>query len=219
MTAFCSNLHHIILHPPLLLRHISTAFLLDPPPLTLPPKWWSIFGPFSARERGEAERLYFSAQYSTDVTATKDEVVVEILSRSSGAKGVVRVLEGWSPSKGPCKLEELEELKLVFANKKVSAPVRASLFSFSERISADGEQTKVDPTENLAFNLSLTAPQEIARSQVVLPYVHEGEWVMGVGDVWNKPCVGQPGAAQAAPAIYYDPDSADDIDDDDLDEL
>jgi len=127
MTAFSSNLHHIILHPPLLLRHISTAFLLDPPPLTLPPKWWSIFGPFSSRERGEAERLYFSARYSTEVAATEDEVAVEILSRSGGAKGVVRVLEGWSPSKGPCRLEELEELKPVFANKKVSVPVRTSL--------------------------------------------------------------------------------------------
>jgi len=77
----------------------------------------------------------------------------------------------------------------------------------------------VDPTENLAFNLSLTAPQEIARSQVVLPYVHKGEWMMVVGDVWNKPCIGQPGATHAAPAIYYDPDSADDMDDDDLDDL
>jgi len=130
MTAFCPNLHHITLHPPLLLQHISTAFLLDPPPLTLPPKWWSIFGPFAARERGEAERLYFSARYSTDVAAAGDEVVVEILSRSSGAKGVVRVLEGWSPSKGPCKLEELEELRLLFANKRVSIPVSASLSPF-----------------------------------------------------------------------------------------
>ena len=77
----------------------------------------------------------------------------------------------------------------------------------------------MDPTQNLPFSLSLTAPQEIARSQVVLPYVHEGEWVMGVTGVWNKPYIGKPGATQAVPAIYYDPDSADDIDDDDLDEL
>ena len=127
--------------------------------------------------------MYFSAQYSTDAATTEDEIVVEILSRSSGAKGVVRVLEGWSPNKGPCKLEELEDLKLVFANKKVSVPVRTSLSPFSERVSADGEQTKVDPTENLAFNLSLTEPQEIARSQVVLPYVHAGEWTI---DCWER---------------------------------
>ena len=55
----------------------------------------------------------------------EEEVVVEIFSRSSGTKGVMRVLEGWSARKGPCKLEELEELKSVFANKKVSSPVRS----------------------------------------------------------------------------------------------
>jgi len=130
--AFCPDLHHITLHPPVLLRHISTTFLLNPPPLTLPPKWWSIFGPFSARERGEAERLYFSPRYTSGVVPSEDEIVVEILSRSSGTKGVVRVLEGWSPSKGPCKLERLEELKFVFANNKVPIPVRTSPILFLE---------------------------------------------------------------------------------------
>ena len=130
--AFCSDLHHIILHAPVLLRHISTTFLLNPPPLTPPPKWWSIFGPFSARERGEAERLYFSPQYTSGPVTAEDEVVVEIFSRSSGTKGVTRVLEGWSPSKGPCKLEELEKLKSMFAIKRVSVPVRTPLIPFSK---------------------------------------------------------------------------------------
>jgi len=119
--------------------------------------------------------LYFSPQYTSGVVAVEDEVVVEIFSRSSGSKGIARVLEGWSPSKGPCKLEELEGLESVFANKEVSVPVRTSLIPFSKRILADEEQTSMDPTQNLTFSLSLTAPQEIARSQVVLPYVHGGE--------------------------------------------
>ena len=130
--AFCSDLHHIILHAPVLLRHISTTFLLKPPPLTLPPKWWSIFGPFSARERGEAERLYFSPQYTSSVVAVEDEVVVEVLSRSSGTKGVTRVLEGWDPRKGPCELEKLEELRSVFSIKNVPVPVRTSTIPVSK---------------------------------------------------------------------------------------
>jgi elongator complex protein 5 len=182
-TAFCSDLHHIILHPTMLLRHISAAFLLNPPPLTPTPKWWSVFGPFSARERGEAELLYFSPRYKSDVVTMGDEVVVELFSRSTGAKGAVRVLEGWSPSKGPCNLEELEELKSVFANKKVLVPVRTSLGAFLTLML----NKSVDPTQNLPFNILLTAPQEIARSQVVLPYVHEGEWMVGLRDMWNKP--------------------------------
>ncbi|KAF8832396.1 hypothetical protein HHX47_DHR1001451 [Lentinula edodes] len=55
-----------------------------------------------------------------------------------------------------------------------------------------------DPTQNVSFNLHLTPSQLESRARVPLPYVHE---------------------AQPAPgAILYDPDSADDIDDDDPDE-
>lgn len=62
-----------------------------------------------------------------------------------------------------------------------------------------------DPTQNLSFNLSLTDEQQRSRAQVPLPYAHEG----------NPPeKVNVPSPA----AILYDPDSADDLDDDDPDE-
>ncbi|PIL32016.1 hypothetical protein GSI_06720 [Ganoderma sinense ZZ0214-1] len=60
-------------------------------------------------------------------------------------------------------------------------------------------QSAPDPTQDLSFNLNLTLEQQRSRSQVPLPYAHEG-----------KP--------QAAGAILYDPDSADDLDDDDPDD-
>jgi elongator complex protein 5 len=59
-----------------------------------------------------------------------------------------------------------------------------------------------DPTQNLPFNLSLTSSQQESRAQVPLPYAHEGTPITN-----NSPA-----------AIFYDPDSADDIDDDDPDE-
>ncbi|KAG5342419.1 hypothetical protein C0989_002254 [Termitomyces sp. Mn162] len=62
-----------------------------------------------------------------------------------------------------------------------------------------------DPTQNISFNLSLTPSQQESRAQVPLPYVHEG-------DPMNR------GNRDATAAIFYDPDSADDIDDDDPDE-
>ncbi|KAJ6604707.1 hypothetical protein DFH09DRAFT_319061 [Mycena vulgaris] len=65
------------------------------------------------------------------------------------------------------------------------------------------EPTVVDPTQNVSFNLNLTPSQQNSRAQVPLPYAHEG-----------KALEKQP--AQAA--IFYDPDSADDLDDDDPDE-
>jgi len=67
------------------------------------------------------------------------------------------------------------------------------------------EENGPDPTQNLSFNLNLTPEQQQSRAQVPLPYAHEG-----------KPTerVDLPPPA----AILYDPDSADDLDDDDPDE-
>ncbi|OCH96460.1 hypothetical protein OBBRIDRAFT_4193 [Obba rivulosa] len=67
------------------------------------------------------------------------------------------------------------------------------------------EESGPDPTQNLSFNLNLTPEQQQLRAQVPLPYAHEG-----------KPAEQRNEAAQGA--ILYDPDSADDIDDDDPDE-
>ncbi|KAK7058919.1 hypothetical protein VNI00_001543 [Paramarasmius palmivorus] len=66
------------------------------------------------------------------------------------------------------------------------------------------EEASPDPTQNVSFNLQLTPSQQEARARVPLPYILEGRET-----------------AQSAPppgAILYDPDSADDIDDDDPDE-
>ncbi|KAF5374975.1 hypothetical protein D9758_000231 [Tetrapyrgos nigripes] len=61
-------------------------------------------------------------------------------------------------------------------------------------------ETAPDPTQNVSFNLQLTPSQQESRARVPLPYAHEGT----------------PQTQQGA--ILYDPDSADDIDDDDPDE-
>ncbi|KZT74672.1 hypothetical protein DAEQUDRAFT_807015 [Daedalea quercina L-15889] len=67
------------------------------------------------------------------------------------------------------------------------------------------EEVAPDPTQNLSFNLNLTDEQQRSRAQVPLPYAHEGN---------------PPEKANMPPpaAILYDPDSADDLDDDDPDE-
>jgi elongator complex protein 5 len=62
-------------------------------------------------------------------------------------------------------------------------------------------QAPPDPTQNLSFNVNLTPSQQESRAQVPLPYAHEG-----------KP------PEIPTSSIIYDPDSADDIDDDDPDE-
>ncbi|KAI0732344.1 hypothetical protein C8Q72DRAFT_901742 [Fomitopsis betulina] len=67
------------------------------------------------------------------------------------------------------------------------------------------EEGAPDPTRSVSFNLSLTDEQQRTRAQVPLPYAHEG-----------KPVA--PLSAPPPAAILYDPDSADDLDDDDPDE-
>lgn len=64
------------------------------------------------------------------------------------------------------------------------------------------EESGPDPTQNLSFNLNLTPQQQQLRAQVPLPYAHEGTSAI----------------KEDTAAILYDPDSADDIDDDDPDE-
>ncbi|KAF7347786.1 hypothetical protein MVEN_01536100 [Mycena venus] len=135
---FSPSLTHVISHPPALLRHLSTEYLILPPPLSPEAKFWGIFLPVSERVH-ESERLIFGAE--GEGTGDGDELVIE---------------------------------------------------------------TVVDPTQNVSFNLNLTASQQNSRAQVPLPYVHEG-----------RPLEKQP---PTAAAIFYDPDSADDIDDDDPDE-
>lgn len=81
-------------------------------------------------------------------------------------------------------------------------------------------QNAPDPTQNLSFNLNLTPEQQRSRAQVPLPYAHEGmsppvAW-LHVADV--KPTGKPAGQTHAPAAILYDPDSADDLDDDDPDE-
>lgn len=78
----------------------------------------------------------------------------------------------------------------------------------------------LDPTHNLPFNLSLTKAQQHSRAQVPLPYAHEGLHVSLLTLHYLKYSdTGQPeDNSGAGGAIYYDPDSADDIDEDDPDE-
>lgn len=81
-------------------------------------------------------------------------------------------------------------------------------------------QRLLDTTHSVPFNLKLTPSQEKSRAQVPLPYAHEGQISFRMCDyrckcrVAGKPMPSVPTRG----AILYEPDSADDIDDDDPDE-
>jgi len=155
-TAFSSSLLHVIAHPPALLTHIATEFLMPPPPLTPLPKFWSLFLPMSERVH-DTEQLVFGAD--GEGSGHQTDFVVEVVVREGYGRhrGVERVLEGWSTSQGgPCELTGLESLSPLLKKPKVH--VQAP-----------------DPTQNLSFNLNLTSSQQQSRAQVPLPYAHEGQ--------------------------------------------
>ncbi|KAJ4489305.1 hypothetical protein C8J55DRAFT_296348 [Lentinula edodes] len=140
-------------------------------------------------ERGrDAENLVFGQ--GGDGSGGQDEMVVEVLVRGrSDASGRRKAVERF--------LEGWDIQK----NQPVSLRQISSLASIYKRKTVI-EEAAPDPTQNVSFNLHLTPSQLESRARVPLPYVHEGLSI-----------------AQPAPgAILYDPDSADDIDDDDPDE-
>ncbi|CAK5280245.1 unnamed protein product, partial [Mycena citricolor] len=177
-STFSSSLTHILAHPPSLLLHLSTEYLTPPPPLSPDAKFWSVFTPISERVY-ESENIVFGAD--RDGAGGTGEFVCELVVRVDSGdglrrKGVERSLIGWSLAGGPCLLSTVHVLKPLWTRTALETPA-------------------VDPTQNVSFNLTLTASQQNSRAQVPLPYVHEGK-----------------------PTIFYDPDSGDDIDDDDPDE-
>ncbi|THH34063.1 hypothetical protein EUX98_g52 [Antrodiella citrinella] len=181
---FSSSLVHLKAYPSVLLTYISTAYFMLPPPHSTPEKFWSVFSPLSERHH-ECEKLVFG---TGGEGSGGSEIVVEVILRNNGGggrrRGIERVLEGWTTLNAtPCTLQDLESLKRLRTKKGVT------------------QEDAPDPTKNVSFNLNLTAEQLQSRSQVPLPYAHEG----------------QPISATPA-SILYDPDSADDIDDDDPDE-
>lgn len=65
---------------------------------------------------------------------------------------------------------------------------------------------KMDPTANLSFNLSLTDEQRKTKESLVLPFMKAQQLEVSVDE------------EKKSGLIYYDPDAADDFDDEDPDE-
>ena len=216
-TSFFPSLTHIISHPPILLTHLATAYLTPPPPSSLPEKFWGVFSPIS--ERGyESEKLVFGPG-GEGPGGGMSEFVVELVVRGDGRRRAVeKVLEGWAKG-GPCELESLESLKTIWSKKSVEVCTDTNFSLLHHDLSLHTLQAGPDPTKHVSFNLNLTASQQQSRAQVPLPYAHEGEF-SPLGPEFHLTIIpGKPIEKQtASAAILYDPDSADDIDDDDPDE-
>jgi len=187
-TSFSPCLALVMAHPPTLLIHLAVEYL-TPPPLGSPTtKFWTVFLPVSQRGSDTDLLVYGN---SGEGQGDPAEVVVEILIRTAG---------------GPGKKREVNRALEGWSTTQGPCQLRtlSSLMSVMS-IKQQLNEPASNPTQNISFNLSLTTSQHESRSRVPLPYAHKGQSIEGSSR-------GELGA------ILYDPDSADDIDDDDPDE-
>ncbi|KAG6902894.1 hypothetical protein C0995_010064 [Termitomyces sp. Mi166 len=185
---FSSSLVRLIAHPVVLLTHLAKEYLTPPPPSTLKAKFWSVFLPVSERIH-DVERLVYGTSSNGEGSGGVAEIVIEILVR--GGEGRKRGIE-----------REIEGWSVTVGPCDLTKLENLKEVWTKKAIAEAGP----DPTQDISFNLSLTPSQQESRAQVPLPYAHEG----------NPTNRGNHNATTAA--ILYDPDSADDIDDDDPDE-
>ncbi|KAF8332088.1 uncharacterized protein EI90DRAFT_3145553 [Cantharellus anzutake] len=205
--SFSSTLTSVALHSPILIRHLAESYLTYPPPLCPPEKFWAMFSPAVAR--GESDQLAFSgiatqilgkgiAYDGRDPFSGIADVTIRGPSVSASARGSSRVhraversLEGWmfDHESGNVKNIPWDQL-----------PILQNMRSHTKVIGEGKVAGEHRDMNTLSFNLSLTDAQAAARAEVPLPYAHEGKIPEGQGQ------------------IIYDPDSADDLDDDDPDE-
>ncbi|KAG6381215.1 hypothetical protein JVT61DRAFT_5618 [Boletus reticuloceps] len=190
-TQLSATLTHIIAHPPALLTHLASSYLAPPPPAGSAEKFWTVFIPVSERAN-ESEALVYGPEGSGTCSgggADLPEFVVELIVRGIAAEGRKRGIERRIEAWSDTSPGHLEKLDSL-----------KSIWSRSKL----PEEKPADTKQAVSFNLKLTPSQEKARAQVPLPYAHEGEIM--------------PPAPPIGGTIFYEPDSADDIDDDDPDE-
>ncbi|KAG8219852.1 hypothetical protein J3R82DRAFT_830 [Butyriboletus roseoflavus] len=188
-THLSATLTHIIAHPPSLLTHIASSYLTPPPPAGSADKFWTVFIPVSERVR-ESEALVYGPEGSGTCTGGGEDLPEFVVELIlRGAEGRKRGIERTIEAWNGINPEHLQKLDSL-----------KSIWSQSGSL----DKKPTDTTQTLSFNLKLTPSQEKSRGQVPLPYAHEG-----------KP---MPSVPSMKGAIFYEPDSADDIDDDDPDE-
>ncbi|KAG8807969.1 hypothetical protein FRC17_004197 [Serendipita sp. 399] len=151
------------------------------------------------------------SRHRSNIRQYESETVVEVVRRTSNLrKGVERSLEGikcWNTGEGGleiCPLGRLDSLEGCFKRKEGDGTSSAV---------EGGDPNRPDPTRNLPFNLGLTEEQQASRARVPLPYAHTGEDGSKAQNIDDE----KDSAGKQA-VIYYDPDSADDLDDEDPDE-
>jgi elongator complex protein 5 len=162
-----------------------------------------------------------------------EEIVVEVLVRGGGEgtarrKGVERSLEGWSETRGgPSELSDLESLKIIW-DRKYSGRTVGEVIDRLHNVSKTEYFTyRIIQIRRRTYLSTLTLPCHNNNPELKFPFpMHMKAQYSGTrksSSYTHSLLTGNPSGTQkdtpaSTGAILYDPDSADDIDDDDPDE-
>ncbi|KAG9314405.1 hypothetical protein JVU11DRAFT_5202 [Chiua virens] len=218
------TLTHIIAHPPSLLTHLASAYLTPPPPSGATDKFWSVFILVSERVH-ESEILVYGSDGSGTCSgggADLQEFVVELTVRGIAAegrkRGIERTIEGWSGTR-PENLQRLDALKSIWSRGKSSDEVSHLALDSIIVLSNISEATHRNSWCILQFE-TYSIPREIASTGSLYPMPMKVSSAACATIDLNLVSAGEPifSVTPTKGAILYEPDSADDIDEDDPDE-
>jgi elongator complex protein 5 len=241
-TSFSPSLTHIITHPTSLLLHISSHYLCPPPPLSTPQKFWSIFTPMSQRH-SETDKLIFGVNNNNEFAV---ELLVRSGSTDNGRarkRTVNRTLQGWDPRRGLCELHDLRSMQSLWSSNKSNAEkvcldsLSFSLFFLSSFPSSSSllllwiidQPLAPRPPPPLIRQISSLSTSTLRllsrqheRKSLCLTHIKVGYLFACtiLSRLYTHSFAGNDLSVDnsSSGAIFYDPDSADDIDDDDPDE-
>ena len=121
-TRLSATLTHIIAHPPSLLTHLASSYLVLPPPAGPAEKFWTVFISVSERAH-ESEVLVYGPEGTGTCSGGGElrEFVVEVIVRGIAAegrkRGIERTIEAWSET-SPEHLQRLDSLKSIWLRGK-----------------------------------------------------------------------------------------------------
>lgn len=173
--SFSPSLICLTTYPVSLLIYIAKVYLAQPS-FSVSEKFWRVFI-LMPKWQHKFEQWAISSK-GKGTGGDVDNTVVEIFWRDTAkayfySSGIQRVLEGWSKKGGPCQLSEIASLRDIWAHQSTYKRVCACIWTASTFLILL-QVLYSDPTLDLPFTLGMTRAQLKSRSEVSLPYTHEG---------------------------------------------
>lgn len=155
------------------------------------------------------ERTHFETQAALTGFVPQETFSYMTITSNALTKGGIAHIE-WRKKSGKVLYESNGFMMNVSTGRLEVVPASQLTGTLDKEQESEPEEMQVDkkadPTANLSFNLSLTDEQRKTKESLVLPFMKAQQLEVSVDE------------EKKSGLIYYDPDAADDFDDEDPDE-